>query len=114
MESTRDTDQVWVTCTNCHQSYQVDRTQYYAELEEKSKASPSAKPMTLPIKCQRCGQETLMVAHKCDQCGEVFRPFSIPNDFADRCPACKYSTVEAMRKARFTQQSDRNSTSGSE
>jgi predicted Zn-ribbon and HTH transcriptional regulator len=102
MESAKDADQVWVTCMKCNQSYQMGWMQYGAELEEKSKTNPSAAPWGLPMKCQKCGQEGVLRAHQCEQCGVVFPLGSVPKDFLDRCPQCKYSRTEAIRRARST------------
>jgi hypothetical protein len=100
VEPAQDADQVRVMCTKCNRSYQMSRTQYDAELEEKSKADPEAAPWDIPVKCQKCGQEGLMRAHQCERCGVVFPLGSLPKDFLDRCPHCKYSRTEAIRKTR--------------
>ena len=92
--------QVWVKCAKCGQSYQMSMRQYYKGLEEKVKANPSPFPLALPLKCVKCGQDGIRKAFKCDQCGEVFFANSVPADFEDRCPKCRYSKVEAVRKAR--------------
>jgi hypothetical protein len=87
-------------CTKCNRSYQMGWRQYSAELEEKSKADPEAAPWDIPLKCQKCGQEGVMRAHQCEQCGVVFAWGGLPKDSLDRCPHCRYSRTEALRKAR--------------
>jgi DNA-directed RNA polymerase subunit N (RpoN/RPB10) len=100
MESAGDADHIWVTCMKCNRSYQMSWTQYGTELEEKSKADPEAEPWDVPVRCQKCGQEAVMRAHQCEQCSVVFPLGSLPKDFLDRCPQCRYSKTEAIRKAR--------------
>ena len=100
MRRTPATEQMWVKCARCGQSYQTDMKRYYRELEEKRKADPSWRAIDPPLKCERCGQDGIRKALKCDQCGNVFGVGSVPNDFVDRCPTCRYSKTEAIRKAR--------------
>lgn len=106
MEQLSDTEMVWVKCMKCSQGYEMGLKQYYRELEEKSKANPSPMPVALPLKCQKCSQDAVRKAFKCEnaRCGEVFFANSVPNDFEDRCPKCKSSATEAKRKARLGQQ----------
>jgi general secretion pathway protein G len=92
-------EQTWVLCRKCGQSYQIGLKQYYMEVMEKAKTDPSPMPVALPLTCKKCGQDGIVKACKCEQCGEVFREGSVPNDFPDRCPKCKHSRVEALRKA---------------
>ena len=101
-----DTEMVWVKCRRCQQGYEMGLKQYYKELEDKTRANPSPMPVALPLKCQKCGQDGIVKAFKCEnpKCGEVFFANSVPNDFEDRCPKCKHSATEAKRKARLGQQ----------
>lgn len=100
LDSISDTEQVWVKCRLCKASYEMGKKQFYEELEEKAKASPTAMMMTPPLTCQKCGKDGIMKAVKCEKCGIVFFENSVPNDFADRCPECKYSKMEAVREER--------------
>ncbi len=100
MEPAKDADQVLVMCTRCNRSFQMGWKQYSAQLEEKAQADPEAVPWDIPVKCQKCGQEGVMRAHQCERCGVVFRLGSVTKDFLDRCPRCKYSRTDAIRKAR--------------
>ena len=54
------------------------------------------------LTCEKCGQPSVYKAEKCQNpaCGNVFRSGSVPNDFQDRCPKCKQSATEEIRKAR--------------
>jgi phage FluMu protein Com len=101
-----DTEMTWVKCAKCNQSYEMGLKQYFKEQEEKAKANPSPMPVALPLKCQKCGQDGIRKAFKCEneKCGEVFFANSVPADFEDRCPKCKHSATEAKRKARMGQQ----------
>jgi hypothetical protein len=95
-----DTEKVWVKCAKCGQSYEMGLKQYYKEVEDKAKANPSPMPMTMPLTCEKCGQDAVRKAFKCEKCGEVFFANSVPNDFEDRCPKCKNSAIETARNAR--------------
>ncbi len=99
-----DTEMVWVKCRKCNQGYQMGLKQYYRELEDKNRAHPSGMPVALPLTCQKCGQDGIVKAYKCEKCGEVFFANSVPADYEDRCPKCKNSATEASRKARRGQQ----------
>jgi hypothetical protein len=99
------TEMTWVKCRKCNQSYEMSLKEYFKEQEEKARANPSPMPIALPLKCQKCGQDGITKAFKCEnpQCGEVFFANSVPADFEDRCPKCKNSATEAKRKARLGQ-----------
>lgn len=99
-----ETEQIWVKCRKCNASYEMSKKQYFEEIEAKAKASPNAMMLTPLLTCQKCGQDGIGRAEKCEKCGEVFFQNSVPNDFADRCPKCKHSKTEAIRKARLNQQ----------
>lgn len=103
IDSLSDTEMVWVKCGKCNQSYQMSMKQYYQEVEEKAKANPTPIPVAPPLTCQKCNADAVRKAVKCDNCGDVFFEGSVPNDFVDRCPKCKYSKTEAIRKERQAQ-----------
>jgi hypothetical protein len=102
INSIPEAERVWVKCSKCSESYQMPIRQFYKELTEKARAHPSAMPIAYPLKCGKCGQDGIRKAYKCDQCGEVFFAGSVPSDFEDRCPKCKFSKTEARRKARMS------------
>ncbi|MFQ6036845.1 MAG: hypothetical protein ACE5NM_13480 [Sedimentisphaerales bacterium] len=94
----------WVKCNNkkCNAEYQMDKRDYYEQIEEKMKANPMAM-VTPPLTCKECGEQSLLRAVKCEKCGQVFFYGADPTDFADRCPECGHSKTEAERKARAAQ-----------
>jgi phage FluMu protein Com len=94
-----DSEKTWVKCNKCGQSYEMGLKQYWKELEDKAKANPSPIPVAMPLTCQKCGQDGVRKAFKCEKCGEVFFANSVQGDLEDRCPKCKYSAIEAKREA---------------
>jgi len=88
-----------VKCNNpaCQAIYQMSTKDYLLQLREKVKANPMAQ--NPPLVCKECGHESLYRAVKCEKCGEVFFYRSVPGDFSDRCPECKFSKMEDERKA---------------
>ncbi len=94
-----DAETTWVKCIKCNQSYEMSLKQYLKEASEKSLANPSSMPVLLPLTCQKCGQDGILKAYKCEKCGEIFRENSVPNDLPDRCPKCKHSATLAKREA---------------
>jgi DNA-directed RNA polymerase subunit RPC12/RpoP len=96
--------QILVKCMKCNQSYEMSQKQFYKEMEEKARASKSPMMRTMPLTCQKCGQDGIRKAFKCGNCGEVFFANSVPNDFDDRCPKCKHSATEDNRNANKARQ----------
>jgi DNA-directed RNA polymerase subunit RPC12/RpoP len=94
-----DTEMTWVKCIKCNQSYETSLKRYLKEASEKSLANPSSMPVLLPLTCQKCNQDGVLKAYKCEKCGEVFRENSVSNDLPDRCPKCKHSATLAKREA---------------
>ncbi|OHB68856.1 MAG: hypothetical protein A2Y77_10795 [Planctomycetes bacterium RBG_13_62_9] len=104
INSIDESQMMWVKCVKCNQSYEMSEKRFYEEGIEKTKANPSPIPVAHPLTCQKCGQDGIVRAVKCEKCGEVFRAGTVPADFEDRCPKCKFSKTEASRKARTGQQ----------
>ena len=105
LESIDASEQVWVKCRSCGTSYQTGKKQYYEEVNKKMAANPAPAMMfTPPVTCQKCAKDAVSLAEKCPNCGEVFFLGSVPNDHPDRCPKCKHSKTEDIRKARLGQQ----------
>jgi predicted Zn-ribbon and HTH transcriptional regulator len=100
IDSIPDTKMLWVKCAKCGQGYEMGEKQYYKEVDEKARANTSGMPITMPLTCQKCGQDAVRKAFKCAKCGEVFFAYSVPADFEDRCPKCKHSAIEDGRNAR--------------
>jgi predicted RNA-binding Zn-ribbon protein involved in translation (DUF1610 family) len=89
----------WLKCRNpdCEHEFQMDMKDYFIYMKEHQDPMSMAPPAVV---CPECGEESVYRAEKCEKCGLVFERNSIPNDFADRCPECKYSKTEELRKAR--------------
>jgi phage FluMu protein Com len=96
-----DAEMTWVTCIKCNEGYEMSLKAYLQERNDKSLANPSAAAMRAPVllTCQKCGQDGILKAYKCEKCGLVFRENSVPNDLPDRCPKCKHSATLAKREA---------------
>jgi len=92
-----------VKCNNqaCGAIYEIDRVDYFKEIEQKASANPLSFA-TPALTCAKCGKESAFRAVKCENCGTVFFYGTVPGDFGDRCPECKYSKTEAERKARVS------------
>jgi len=92
----------WVKCNNpaCNAEYEMSEKQYYKEIQER--LNPASMMATPALICQKCGKPSVYKAYKCGNpsCGKVFLANSVPNDFPDRCPECKRSETEEIRKAR--------------
>jgi predicted Zn-ribbon and HTH transcriptional regulator len=87
----------WVKCRNpaCGHAWEMNLKEYFKYVEKH--ADPrSTKPPALV--CKKCGQKSVYRAVKCAKCGFTFERGTVPADFADRCPKCRYSKVEEDRK----------------
>ena len=97
-----DDKMTWVLCGNqaCKAEYQMSQKQYYKEIQER--LNPATMMATPALICQKCNKPSVYKAFKCGNpsCGAVFLANSVPNDFPDRCPKCKRSETEEIRKAR--------------
>jgi len=102
IESIPETDMTWVKCTNkdCGAAYQMSKRAYFKYIEENIEPMATVAP---PLVCKKCGKKSVYRAEKCvnPDCGIVFLRGSVPNDFADRCPACGHSKTEDQRKRRL-------------
>ena len=101
IESISETDMIWVKCKNsdCKAAYQMGKRAYYKYIEENIEPMAMVAP---PLVCEKCSKKSVYRAEKCvnQDCGLVFLRGSVPNDFADRCPACSNSNIEGQRKRR--------------
>ena len=104
IDSISAAEKIWVMCTNssCGTSYEMGKKDFYVQIEDKAKSSTTGILATPLLTCTKCGKDSIVKAVKCDQCGNVFRENSVPADWYDRCPKCKYSKEEAKRKARLS------------
>lgn len=93
---------LWVKCANekCGASYEMDRKDYFLELQEEARTNVDA-PRPLPLTCKECGQKSLFQAVKCEKCGEVFFEGAAGDDAPiDECPKCGYSELAERKKSR--------------
>jgi hypothetical protein len=107
IESLKRGELMWVKCNNpdCGEAYRIDKRDYFLQIEERMRAHPVSL-QTPPLICEKCGQESVFRAEKCEKCGRIFFSGAVPNDFLDRCPDCGYSKTEAIRKARKATRDD--------
>jgi ribosomal protein L40E len=83
----------WIKCRKCENTWQMDRKDYFEDVEK------NRNGMTVTgIVCPKCSEKEGYRAEKCGKCGFIFERGSVPNDIADRCPKCNYSTIEEMSK----------------
>ena len=101
IDSISDEEMIWAKCNNpaCKAEYQTGKKAYFKYVEEN--ANPMA-PTAPPMVCEKCGEKSVFRAEKCTNpdCGIVFLRGTVPNDFPDRCPECKRSETEEIRKRR--------------
>ena len=101
IDSISDEEMIWAKCNNpaCKAEYQTSKKGYFKYVTEHvNPMAPSAPPMV----CEKCGEHSVFWAEKCmnPDCGIVFLRGTVPNDFPDRCPQCKRSETEEIRKRR--------------
>jgi len=92
-------EKVLMKCTNpvCQTLYEMDKRDCFEQLEAQIRKRPMSQA-TPALVCQKCGKETAYRAIKCGQCSHVFLHGAKRNDYADRCPQCRYSQQEQDRK----------------
>jgi hypothetical protein len=86
---------MWVKCANpdCGAEYQMDMKDYYEYLEKHLKGDAVTQPP-----CEKCKEQSIYRAVKCEKCGTVFFYGRSVGDYVDRCPKCNYSKIEEERK----------------
>lgn len=101
-DSISESKMTWVKCNNpaCSAEYEMSERQYFKDIQER--LNPAAMESRTALICQKCSKPSAFKAHKCGNpsCAAVFFENSVPNDFPDRCPKCKRSETEEIRKAR--------------
>ncbi len=101
IDSISDEEMIWAKCNNpaCKAEYQTSKKGYFKYVEEHANPMAQTAP---PLVCEKCGEPSVFRAEKCmnPDCGIVFLRGAVPNDFADRCPECKRSETEEIRKRR--------------
>ncbi len=98
IKSIKGEDLMWVMCQNpnCKSAYQIDKKDYYTQIDEKMRANPMSI-QTPALTCQKCGQNSVYRAVKRPKCGHMFF-YGKRGDFDDRCPECGFSKMEDERK----------------
>jgi hypothetical protein len=86
---------IWVKCSDaeCGNAYEMNKQAYF-EWAEKNAAASGVPPM----KCPKCGKDSVFQAEKCESCGEIFI-YGSSQGFPDTCPKCGFSKTEEARKA---------------
>ena len=51
-----------------------------------------------PVKCEKCGEESVFAAIKCEKCDKIFFPGTVEGKYEDKCPECGYSPTEEAEK----------------
>ena len=106
IKSIKHGQMIRVKCNNpaCKAEYQMDRKDYLESLQEYQlrlgRQHPSPMGISiLPLVCNRCEEESVYKALKCENCEMVFFPgLGERGDFKDRCPECGYSKMEQMKR----------------
>ena len=96
-----DDEKVWIKCNNpdCGAEYQMGKKSYFEAIEKNFDPDAETAP---PLKCEKCGKLSAYRALKCPYCGTVFiRGIMGQNDLPDRCPKCRRSETEEIRKERL-------------
>jgi len=101
LDAIPDDKMTWVKCNNpsCKAEYQMSEKEFFKAMEERFQPMARTTPA---LTCEKCGKDSLFRAIKCENpaCGVVFFRDSVPNDLFDRCPECKQSATEEIRKKR--------------
>jgi rubredoxin len=92
-------EQVWLKCGNeaCGNTWQMNKKVYFEYIEKNIDPAQMTAP---PLTCDKCNEQSGFRAEKCAKCGLVFFRGAVPNDYADRCPECKFSQIEEDRRSR--------------
>ena len=53
----------------------------------------------LPLRCPKCGMDSLVKAIECPKCGEIYIE-DTSKEFPDECPKCGYSRIREKREAK--------------
>jgi hypothetical protein len=97
IDSIDSNEKMLVKCGNpsCNAQYETNKRGYYEFLQKNM--SPMS-PVIPPLKCEKCGKTSVYRAIVCENCKMTFFYGEVKNDFKDRCPKCKFSKTEDMRK----------------
>jgi len=96
IETIKRGELMWVKCGNpdCGEEYQIDQRDYFEYVQEHQVGL--VRP---PMVCEKCREESVFRAEKCNKCGVVFFYEAVAGDLPDRCTECGYSQIEEDRKA---------------
>ena len=103
-----DDKMTWVKCSNpsCKAEYEMGEKQYHKDMQERFDPRARTSP---PLACEKCSKDSLFQAVKCanSSCGIIFiKGIAGKNDHPDRCPECKQSETEEIRKIRKKQMAE--------
>ena len=87
--------QVQFLCINPQCGYAFESS---GEELDKLKSEGIAMAEMPPLKCPKCGQNSVYAAIKCGKCGNVFIPNYENAEEYDKCPKCGFSKKEQMQK----------------
>ena len=89
-----DSEKLWVKCNNpgCGEAYQIDKKDYFLQIEERRRAHPMLL-QTPGLICEKCGKESVFEAEKCEKCGRIFFSGSVQPHFVHLCPDCGYGAI---------------------
>ena len=99
LKSIPEEKMMWMTCRNdtCGANYEMQMREYYRQREEIQKQS-GAMSMSVPaLICEKCSEESLYKAFKCQKCELIFEGGAKRGDYEDRCPKCGYSDIKRGR-----------------
>ncbi|HUT31635.1 MAG TPA: hypothetical protein VMX13_17735 [Sedimentisphaerales bacterium] len=90
-------EMTWVKCRNprCNAEYEISKKDYFVYVEKNQDWRSAGAPALV---CEICGEPSIYRAVKCEGCGFVFEMGSVPLDYQDRCPRCKFSRLEHDKK----------------
>jgi ribosomal protein L40E len=90
-------EMTWVRCRkpDCEAFYQINLRDYHVHVQKHHDWQVDEAP---PLTCTKCGEPSVYRAVKCRKCELVFEMGSIPSDYNDRCPKCRYSKLEERAK----------------
>ncbi|MGA2322471.1 MAG: hypothetical protein ABSG22_01325 [Sedimentisphaerales bacterium] len=94
------TSKVWVKCNNpkCGNEYQISAKEYTDFMMNNGGPRQFIMNGAVPMKCPKCGEESVFKAMKCEKCGKVFFPGTVEGKAEDTCPGCGYSPSAAPAK----------------
>ena len=82
---------------NCGYEYLMDRKEF-TDIAFKNGPRFAAQFGALPVKCPKCGEESVFEAIKCEKCGKVFFAGAVEGPYDDKCPGCGFSKKEEAAK----------------